>query len=255
VDRYLYAHLSPNLLNELRLGLNNSVTYLTPVTANGPNYAVSIFGFKNTDSDPLTFGIPDFGISGISGVGSFSEAIGAQQFNYQLTDNVTLNRGKHDMMAGVELVHIRYNEVTDFSGNPNFTYQGRFTGLTASGFGLGDFLLGTPYSAAGAAGNSDQDMHTNYYGVYFLDNWRPKTTLLISYGLRYEYSLSPVESHNHQAYFDLNTGQEVIAGQGIRRSIVAPDYLNLAPAGRLYMETGLRQEYGASWRIRSLLWH
>jgi len=71
VDRYLYAHLFANLLNELRLGLNNSVTYLTPVTANGANYAVSIFGFKNTDSDPLTFGIPDFGISGISGVAHF----------------------------------------------------------------------------------------------------------------------------------------------------------------------------------------
>lgn len=225
-----YTHIfSPNLLNELRLGLNNSNAFLTPVTANGPNYAVSTFGFKNTDSDPLTFGIPDFGISGISAVGSFSEAIGAQQFNYQLTDNVTLNRGKHNMTAGVQLVHTRYTEVTDFSGNPNFTFQGRFTGLTASGFGLGDFLLGTPYSAAGAAGNSDQNMHTNYYGVYFQDNWRAKPSLLISYGVRYEYSLSPVESENHQAYFDLNTGQEVIAGQGIRRSIVAPDYLNLAP--------------------------
>jgi hypothetical protein len=225
-----YTHVfSPALLNELRLGLNNSITYLTPESANGPNYAQSVFGLKNTDSDPLVFGVPDFGISGTSGIGSFSETIGAQAKYYQLTDNVSLIRGHHNLMAGVELMHMRINQTTDFSGNPNFTFDGRYTGTVANGTGLGDFLLGTPYSASGAAGNSAQDLHTNYYGAYVKDNWQVTPSFLVSYGLRYEFSRPPVESHNRQAYFDLGSGQEVLAGQGIRRSIVKPDYLGFAP--------------------------
>jgi len=52
---------------------------------------------------------------------------------------------------------------------------------------------------------------------------------LLSYGLRYEYSLAPIESQNRQSYFDLSTGKQVYAGDGIRRSIIKPDYTNLAP--------------------------
>lgn len=225
-----YTHVfSPALLNELRLGLNNSITYLTPESANGPNYAQSLFGLKNTDADPLVYGIPDFGISGMSGIGSFSETIGAQARYYQMTDNVSLTRNHHNVMTGVELMHMRINQSTDFSGNPSFTFDGRYTGTVSNGTGLGDFLLGTPYSASGAAGNSAQDLHTNYYGAYAQDNWQISPAFLLSYGLRYEFSRPPIESHNHQAYFDLATGQEVIAGQGIRRSIVKPDYLGFAP--------------------------
>ncbi len=225
-----YDHIfSPNLLNELRLGLNNSVSYLVPQSAYGPNYARSLFGLTNTDNDPLTFGIPDFGISGVGSVGSFGEIIGAQNINYQLTDNLTVSKGKHNYMAGVELIHMRFKQTTDFGANPAFTYDGRFTGTVGSGFGLGDFLIGTPYQASGAAGDSAQDLHTNYYGVYLQDNWQAFPSLEISYGLRYEYSLSPVESHNHQAYFSLSQGRELLAGVDIRRSIVKPDYTNFAP--------------------------
>jgi hypothetical protein len=44
-----YAHtFTPHLINELRLGLNNSVTFLTPVSAYGPNYAQSLFGLSES---------------------------------------------------------------------------------------------------------------------------------------------------------------------------------------------------------------
>lgn len=225
-----YSHVfSPTILNDLRLGLNNSNEYLNPETAYGPNYAQSLFKLTNTNDNPLTFGIPDFGIAGVSGVGSWSEVIGAQELNYQLTDNVSISKGSHNYMAGVELIHTRFKQATDFSANPGFSFDGRFTGTQLSGFGLGDFLLGIPYQASGAAGDSEQNLHTNYYGIYARDDWRATRNLTLSYGLRYEYSLAPIESQNRQAYFDLSTGQQVYAGNGIRRSIIKPDYTNLAP--------------------------
>lgn len=225
-----YNHIfTSNAMNTFRLGLNDSVEFLNPVTASGPDYARSLFKLMNTDTNPLTFGIPDFGITGFSGIGSWGEAVGAQQLNYQMTDNVSILKGSHDYMAGVELIHSRFKQNTDVNANPGFTFDGRYTGTQLSGFGLGDFLLGIPYQASGAAGDSEQNLHTNYYGVYARDNWQATHHLTLSYGLRYEYALPPVESQNRQGYFDLNTGQEVYAGDGVRRSIVKPDYTDIAP--------------------------
>lgn len=225
-----YNHIfTPNILNTLRLGLNNSVEFLNPETAYGPNYAQTLFKLSNTDTNPLTFGIPDFNVSGFSGIGSWSEVIGSQQRNYQLTDNLSILKGSHNYMVGVELIHSRFNQNTDFSANPNFTFDGRYTGTQLTGFGLGDFLLGIPYQASGAVGDSEQNLHTNYYGAYARDDWQATRRLTLSYGIRYEFSPYPVESQNRQGYFDLKTGKEVYAGQGVRRSVVKPDYTDWAP--------------------------
>ena len=160
-------------------------------------------GLTNSNTNPLTFGVPDFGISGVSGIGSWGEVIGAKDSNYQLTDNITVSKGSHNYMAGVELMHVRFIQTTDFSANPAFTFDGRFTGTQKSGFGLGDFLLGIPYQASGAAGDSLQNLHTNYYGIYALETIGKQRRLTLSYGLRYEYSLSPVESQNRQRHISI----------------------------------------------------
>lgn len=247
-----YVHIfSPTIVNELRLGLDNSFSYLVPETAYGPDYAQSLFGLQNTTADPLTFGIPDFNVAGMGGVGSWSEIIGATSKNYQLTDNVSLSKGTHNYQAGVQLMHQRFDQVTDFGANPSFSFDGRYTGTQALGFGLGDFLIGTPITAAGAAGDSEQNLHTNYYGVFAQDHWQIRRDLLLTYGLRYEYSLSPVESQNRQGYFDLTQGKELYVGDpGVLRSIVKPDYANLAPRigftwqPRFLKDTVLRGGYG-----------
>ena len=117
-----YVHIfSPSVVNEFRLGLDNSFSYLVPETAFGPNYAQSLFGLQNTTSDPLTFGIPDFNVSGLGGVGSWGEIIGATSKNYQLADNVSVSKGAHNYQAGVQLMHQRFDQVTDFGVIPGFS--------------------------------------------------------------------------------------------------------------------------------------
>jgi hypothetical protein len=225
-----YVHIfTANVSNEFRFGLNNSVTFLNPQTAYGPDYATTVFGLKNTNDNPLTFGVPDFSIAGLGAIGSWSETIGAQDITHQFTDNVAISKGRHDLTAGVQFIHEHFSQNTDFGANPGFTFDGRFSGTSASGFGLGDFLLGAPYQASGSAGDSQQYLHTNYYGFYTQDKWQMTPTLVLNLGLRYEYSGSPIESRNHSAYFDINTGQELLAGIGIRRSIIKPDFTNFAP--------------------------
>ncbi len=217
---------SPTIVNEFRFGHNDTSTYKLEEGAGGPNYAATTFGLKNTSTNPFDFGLPQFGITGFGTIGSFSEAIGADEENFQYVDNLSVTRGNHNLKAGFQIMHLKYFEITDFGGVPNFGFSGQFTGLTN---GLADFLLGTPYTATTSVGDSSQNMVTNYYGGYLADNWHILPKLTLNLGLRYEFQRWPREINGRAEYFDFALGQEVLAGHGVRPEIVDPDYNNFAP--------------------------
>ena len=101
------------------------------------------------------FGIPAFNMTGFGGIGSISQAIGALDENLQFTDNLSLVKGLHNVRAGFQISRQDYFQITNFSGNPTFTFDGRYTGLQANGIGLADFLLGVPR----ARGRRDRRLH------------------------------------------------------------------------------------------------
>ncbi|HVT93902.1 MAG TPA: TonB-dependent receptor [Bryobacteraceae bacterium] len=219
--------ISPTILNEFRFGYNNSQTFRLSEGSNGKDYASEVFGLKNTSREPLDFGVPDFNFSGFSGVGSLSEAIGAEDENYQWSDNLSISHGKHNIGVGFQIIYEKYFQITDFSGNPSFSFDGRYTG--AQGLGIGDFLLGIPYQASGALGNSAQNLSTTFWSGYIQDDWHVLPSLTINAGLRYEFAASPAEANQRSLYFDPDIGQVVTAGHGVRNGIVDPDYNNFAP--------------------------
>lgn len=219
--------ITPAIINEFRFGYNRSVTYRTAETSNTQDYAGQIFGLKNTSPNPFDFGVPDFNPSGFGGVGSLSEAIGATDTNIQFTDNLSWNTRKHNIRAGFTISPKRYDEITDFSGNPAFNFDGRFTGM--QGLGLGDMLLGLPFTASGALGDSSQQMRTTFYAGYLQDDWRIAPNLTLNLGLRYEYSASPTEQRGKAEAFAPDVGAIVLANHGVRAAIVDPDWNNFAP--------------------------
>lgn len=219
---------SPTVLNEFRFGYNRSRTFRLAETSYGTNdYARQEFGLKNTTDNPIAFGVPGFNLTGFSGIGSLSQAIGAIDENFQFTDNLSIVRGKHNIRTGFQISKINYFQVTNFSGNPSFTFDGRYTRTV--GFGIGDFLLGTPSQASGAIGDSVQDMRTNFWGGYVQDDWKMTPNFTLNYGLRYEFSRSPREIRNQSLYLNPDSGQIVLAGKGVRPEIVDPDWNNFAP--------------------------
>lgn len=222
-----YVHsFSPSIINEFRFGHNDTSTYKLEEGAGGTNYASTVFGLKNTSTNPFDFGVPQFGIAGFSTIGSFSEAIGADEENFQYVDNLSITRGAHNIKVGFQIMHQKYYEITDFGGVPNFHFSGQFTGASN---GLAEFLLGTPYSATTSVGDSSQNMVSNYYGGYLADNWRITPKLTINAGIRYEFQRSPREINGRAEFFDTASASEVIAGHGVRPEIVDPDFNNFAP--------------------------
>ncbi len=235
-----YTHLfTGNVFNEFRFGVNDSATFKQAETAYGPNYSQSLFGLSyGNNSDAATFGIPTFAVSGYGPIGSITEAIGADDKNYQFSDNLSITKGKVTYLTGVSFIHEKFKQITDFGSNPNLTYSEGYSAHTAAGQqssaagiaqGLSDFLLGQPYQITGATGDSTQNLHTNYYGPYAQANWNIRPDLTLNLGLRYEFAGSPIESANRSQYFDATTNTFLYAGQGIRRSIVKPDRNNFAP--------------------------
>ncbi len=219
--------ISPTQVNEFRFGYNRSLTYRQAETSLTQDYAKDVFGLKNTSPNPFDFGVPNFNPTGFGGVGSLSEAIGATDRNIQFTDNFSWNTRRHNVRLGLTVSRQLYDEITDFSGNPTFTFDGRYTGM--QGLGLGDMLLGLPITAAGALGDSSQEMRTTYYGGYIQDDWRLASNLTLNFGIRYEYAAAPTERRGKALVFAPDIGAIVYANHGVRPSIVDPDWNNFAP--------------------------
>ncbi len=219
--------VSPTMVNEFRFGHNRSLTYRQAETSNTQDYASQVFGLKNTSPNPFDFGVPDFNPSSFSGVGSLSEAIGATDTNIQFTDNFSWNTRLHNLRLGFAISRQLYDQITDFSGNPSFNFDGRFTGI--QGIGLADMLLGFPISASAALGDSSQQLRTTFYAPYIQDDWRITPNLTLNFGIRYEYAAAPAEARGKALVFAPDLRTVVLADHGVRRSIVDPDFNNFAP--------------------------
>ena len=74
-----------------------------------------------------------------------------------------------------------------------------------TGYGPASFLLGTPNSYTPSVGNTSEDQHINWYGIYAQDQWRVTKRLVLSVGLRYDYISPPTFSK-------INSGLDAITG-------------------------------------------
>ena len=218
---------SPEVINEARFGYNRGYTYKIGEGALGTNYAQSVFGFTNTSDNPFDFGVPDLSIQGsfFNTPGSPSESIGAIDSNFQWVDHLSITKGRNQIKVGIDFIHEKFYQVTDFSGIPGVTFTNQFTGV-----GLGDFLLGDPFSATASVGDSSQDLRSNYYGGFFQDDWHASRSLTLNLGLRYEFQQTPYDTSSKTAWFDPSVPGIVYSRSGqVRNGIVNPDYNNFAP--------------------------
>ena len=99
-----WSHIfSPSMVNEARVGFSRLVTARTQANANTDEYkAFGIGGYDPTTT--LNGGLPDITLGRYSGFGA-SNWLPTKEYNneWDLIDNVTLNRGKHSIKIGASL--------------------------------------------------------------------------------------------------------------------------------------------------------
>ena len=220
--------LRPTLVNEFRFGtsrwlLNQSF----PI--NGVQ-AVQSLGITGLDlkNHPEAGAFPGFNFSDGTGFTAVGQGKVGNTFSrtYQVTDNLSWNKGKHSMKFGGDLRFLQYQDVLNFGGSDDFgsfTFnQGAF-----SGNAFADFLLGLPNTNFVATTGPNLDQRAHHYGVYAQDEYRISERLTLNLGLRWEFDPPFDETHGNITNFDLRTG-----------NVIVPDQTLPAAASFLYLING-----------------
>lgn len=209
-----YTHIfTPNLINDLRFGLNRPITYQLQDGA----YTNNIAGvFTGVAQEPVTWGAPYLFLNGYSTFGSNANG----PLNYfttdaKLSDEITWIHGNHTVQAGFDVGKIRFKEANLLLGRGLLEYLGYYTAEPATaadplapfngtGSPVADFLLGDTFFGEVFQGN-----YTGWYnswgeGAFIQDAWKPTTNLTLNLGIRYDYQAPFVEEQNRVSETDLN---------------------------------------------------
>ncbi len=164
-----YHNFSPTVINELRLGYNR-LSSIDPV---GNQTFPGLDQFPN-----LVFN--ELGGVTVGPNGNFPQF--GYQNSYQLTDNVTWNKGAHSVKVGFD--GLRLINPQSFTQRSRGDYEYNF---------LSDYLNDfTPdYLAQRSAGNPIYWGNRYLLGWYANDSWKIRPNFTVNLGVRYEYQTVP----------------------------------------------------------------
>ena len=167
----------------------------------------------------------------------------------QISDDLTLVRGNHQIAVGGSLAYWKMNFLTHARSGGNWTFNGQLTGL-----GLADFLTGR-VGRLEHGGPGILPMNQWHMGVYAQDTWRATSRVTLNAGLRWE------------PYFGQNVLNDAISNFSIdnyRKNVRSTVFLR-APAGLIYPgdagypagQSGLNKQWknfspraGVAWDVR-----
>jgi len=257
---------SPNLLNEVRLGLSrNQDVGVCEHCPRAPGFMAS-FGIKGPNGttfqalSPSQEGFPAFEFgSGYSTVGDSNyRPVESNDMVEKFYDALTLIKGKHTITAGVDLdPYQSFRDQAPFSPHGQFFYSNLY-----SGFGMSDFLLGDPSSAGRSIKDAVNEHTGGFHAAFFQDDIRATNKLTINVGVRWEHHQFPIDRGNVGAalfripgapLFTPGNAMLVLPSYALADSICnTPRYIN-AEGDHLVMCSSDMNKYGFTGRTaRSL---
>jgi hypothetical protein len=195
---------SSTLLNDVRVGfLRGKLDRLTPSTN------VSGLLIPNLVQEAL----PTIAPAGYTSIGD-SPGFDPTQQEYQVTDNVSVVKGKHVLGFGVDFRRFSINDLQLTATSYNFSTLQTSNGSNSNtGNSFASVLLGlsSQYTADTNTGRFYE--RSNYFGVYGQDSFKVNHRLTLNYGLRYDVEQNPNELDSNGSNFDLVTGQIITMQQ------------------------------------------
>ena len=173
----------------------------------------------------------DINVSNYFGAGCGTCAPGYFNVNdYQLSDDFTLIKGKHQLGFGADIRREQLNIENNQQSNGIFNFNG-----TVSGNALADFLLGIQSSYSQGNPNPNA-LRESVFALYAQDTYRLTSKLTLNLGLRWEPSLPPFDAFGRGGQFQL---------AGFLNNTHSTVYPN-APAGMFFAGDKAQNPYGAA---------
>ncbi len=221
------THLfSPNTLQTVRAAFfRNEFIFGQRLNAAPP----SALGFQYQPTLGLAAGTPYLIVSGYASLGD--PIVGPQntyQNNYQLSDSISMTRGRHSFKFGGEFTRSQINLLFGIATNGFFVFAPfPFSDSFAS------FLTGQSVTFFQGGGEFDRALRNIMVAGYAQDEWRITPHLTLNYGLRYEINTPWVDIRNRmnewapgqqsKVYPTAPEGLLFPGDPGVARS-VAPNY-------------------------------
>jgi hypothetical protein len=272
------AALRPNLVNELRFGLNRTDDAFTCSGVNtlNQNSTPDAFGFGTDYSFALSTGVPTIATFGCSALGD-SDGQARRAGTWSFGDNLSWTKGNHNFKVGTEFRYIYDNGFDGFGSRPlvDFTAFGNFGIQVVNCAGacandevlqtLAAALLGVPgiqsqtqfYNAQGTRTAEDYRSFVQHeYGTFIQDSWKARRNLTIQLGMRYEFNGVPFETDGNFSnllYQELSGTPPITfqtVGPGTGRQLYRNDYHDFEPRVGLAWDpfkdgkTSVRMGYG-----------
>jgi hypothetical protein len=210
---------SPTVVNEAKLGFNRTFSQSTDV-----NFGVDVLsqlgiqGISNPNNDPAIGSMPQFTFGGAVPVAASTgrnQGYTAQN-TYQIIDNLSWFRGRHNIKLGVDIRRLQVNNQNKpLNLRGSYAFDDRLTGLAYA-----NFLLGWPSSATRGIARPNAYPRSTYWGFYWQDDFQLHPRITLNYGVRYEYQNPWVEKFDRMFTFDPKTGSMVTAGSSIPTDLV-----------------------------------
>jgi hypothetical protein len=210
---------SPTLVNEVKAGFNRTFS-----ENNDFNFGVDVLsqlgiqGISNPGNNPAIGSMPQFTFGGaIPVAGSTGRNYNyTAQNTYQLIDNLSWFRGRHNIKFGFDIRRLQVNNgAMPLSLRGVYAFDDRLTGLAYA-----NFLLGWPSSATRGIARPSAYPRSTYSGFYWQDDFKLHPRVTLNFGVRYEYQTPWVEKFDRIFTFDPGTGSLVTAGSTIPGDLV-----------------------------------
>jgi hypothetical protein len=196
----LWDHtFSPTLVNEARLNAAGWRWKDLSLNPNGPwGLPPLVLNNLGTSLTPAGFGIGT--------PGTFD------QWTYGLKDVLTKVHNSHSLKMGGEVTRLLFVDNAPWNARPQYNFSN-----------LWDFLNDAPVTelatfspTTGVPTDFRKDTRSNIYGFFLQDNYKVKSNLTVTLGLRWEYFGPISEKNGHLASVDLGAGAAALSGMSVR---------------------------------------
>jgi len=176
--------------------------------------------WNDLDLNPnAPWGLPPLEINGLgkSGVLSLSGfGIGVpglfDQWTYGLKDVLTKVHNTHTMKMGGEVTRLYFLDDAPWNARPQYNFDN-----------IWDLLNDAPATESatfnpttGVPTDFRKDTRSNLYGFFFQDNYKLRSNLTVTLGLRWEYFGPISEIHGNLASVELGSGPDLLSGVHVR---------------------------------------